>query len=791
MIQCPLFLFTAEASDDECSSIAASNTEMYDEANCQDVEISEEETQDLFFKTGVNDLPASVNVQFQVLSQRKLNKNIETQEKTNQDHLLSLNNCPTSVDSGAALVSDRTVFASKDVKNPFSCSFCGKTSTCKDAVLRHIRQHHDENPLFSCEFCGKHFGEQFHLTRHLKTHSRKEITEDETQDVVIRTSVNEIPASVDVQLQVPSQPKLNKKNETVGSNTHMIASSGDNCFVLLERLQDNSRNVEINTHSFSLEDNHVQAQSNNSTTLNRLAEGFPGSVICLQSVLKKTFQRSRDNLCNGIVPESKVSIMRESRISKITKTKTNLSQPKENSSKSVKRKRISLRAGIVYQNEISAPDGPQSCHKAKASLCTDYTQVSREVSSPPSRLTFNSFSKLPFVVSLVTDQDFSSATDMDKPFACVLCSKAVFVPDAQPHGQKQGFSSMFCYICLDKLAHPEQQRFSCNICCVSFKAINHLLSHSKAHNREGLRIAIMCYICKKVLTRVYAVKKHMTSHPVETSFSFPVEKKVPALCISQCSTTKQTLLSSDHSGTAKRASLSFISKAKHRPSTTVFTQEMATTNSNLPPGSTLVSDRGIYRIKNEEKPFACGFCGKTYSKKHSVHGHIAQQHDEKRFSCEFCGKHFALVGDLLRHVTMHTQEKPFACDQCGMRFRLQSFLRRHKFSHSEERSFSCNECNKSFKTTGVLATHRQSHKKDERGASCSICKRVFSNPHALKHHMRTHTEEQLFKCSLCHKQFRMKINLRYHMNTHSGKKKHADKLCSLCGKSVTASYMPI
>src|SRR6218665_4166816 len=142
MIQCPLFLFTAEASDDECSSIAASNTEMY-----------EEETQDLFFKTGVNDLPASVNVQFQVLSQRKLNKNIETQEKTNQDHLLSLNNCPTSVDPGAALVNDRTVFASKDVKNPFSCRFCGiKTPTCKDAVLRHIRQHHDENPLFSCEF---------------------------------------------------------------------------------------------------------------------------------------------------------------------------------------------------------------------------------------------------------------------------------------------------------------------------------------------------------------------------------------------------------------------------------------------------------------------------------------------------------------------------------------------------------------------------------------------------------------------------------------------------------------
>ena len=69
------FFFPAKASDDECSSIASSNTEIYEEANCQDMEISEEKTQDVVFETGFNDLPASDGVQLQVPSQTKLNKN--------------------------------------------------------------------------------------------------------------------------------------------------------------------------------------------------------------------------------------------------------------------------------------------------------------------------------------------------------------------------------------------------------------------------------------------------------------------------------------------------------------------------------------------------------------------------------------------------------------------------------------------------------------------------------------------------------------------------------------------
>ena len=93
-------------------------------------------------------------------------------------------------------------------------------------------------------------------------------------------------------------------------------------------------------------------------------------------------------------------------------------------------------------------------------------------------------------------------------------------------------------------------------------------------------------------------------------------------------------------------------------------------SSKLPPGSTLVSDRGVFRIKDKEKPFACGYCGKAYKRKQSVYSHIRYQHDEKRYSCEFCGKRYAQQYDLSKHVRMHTKEKPFTCDQCGKSFRL-------------------------------------------------------------------------------------------------------------------------
>src|SRR6218665_3430024 len=89
------------------------------------------------------------------------------------------------------------------------------------------------------------------------------IQEEETQDVDFKAGANELPASFDVQLQVPSQPKLNKY-ETEGRNAHELVLSSKNCSAPVTLSQDNSHLVHINTGIFSLKDNRFQAESNQS-----------------------------------------------------------------------------------------------------------------------------------------------------------------------------------------------------------------------------------------------------------------------------------------------------------------------------------------------------------------------------------------------------------------------------------------------------------------------------------------------------------------------------------------------
>ena len=306
------------------------------------------------------------------------------------------------------------------------------------------------------------------------------------------------------------------------------------------------------------------------------------------------------------------------------------------------------------------------------------------------------------------------------------------------------------------------------------------------------RISSISSHCRKVFPRASAAKQRVMTHVGDKSFSYVEEKVVSSLEVSQCSTTTQTLRSSDHSEMATGVSSSFAHQSNSDNGTSALrNQKVSKITSKFPPDSIFVSDRGMLHLKDKEKPFGCRYCGKAFKKKSTVYGHIKLQHEEKRYSCEFCGKRFAMERDLSRHTSTHTQEKPFTCDQCGMQFSLDKYLRKHMYTHSEERRFSCNICNKAYKTSTDLLRHSESHTKPEQrnGILCDICKRKFRRPSDLKKHMMIHSGEKPFKCTLCDKQFRLNIALRNHLNTHNGTKRLPDKSCSVCGKSVSASYL--
>lgn len=72
----------------------------------------------------------------------------------------------------------------------------------------------------------------------------------------------------------------------------------------------------------------------------------------------------------------------------------------------------------------------------------------------------------------------------------------------------------------------------------------------------------------------------------------------------------------------------------------------------------------------------------TGSDRHSV---VADDHPTsmKPYACGFCEKSFYLKGDYTRHIRVHTGETPYKCRYCGRGFKQKGAMVRHEFLHLE------------------------------------------------------------------------------------------------------------
>jgi len=776
VIQSELFLFTVEASDDEWSSIASTNTEIYEETDYEDIEMHEEESREVVIKTEENDLDVSADVPFEFRSHSKLDKSDEAEGRTFHDLVLTSSNHSALVDQfqansyhvqistypeslkdnhfkaesnysrnafdwssdnvsdqnvlgskvsmmrescilndaktdsnhssvnddsrksgntrkisvGAGImyedepsspdishsptatqtllssdrsseedkevpsssslfgisshgasslihmdsllfpklpplatsVSDRDVIATKNVKNPFSCGFCGKSYGSMDAVSRHIIQHHNENPLFSCEHCGKRFGE-YHLTQHLKTHRRKKPF-----------------------FCFPCGMRFKLKSDLC---SHKLTHSEERPFPC------NICNMSFKTRNDFV--SHVKVHKE---------EEFRN----ISNICRKTFRHA------PTLELHMISHSGENSFSYKEETEVTLTERSPSST---------LTHTLLLADHPDAAKGilMSTTHHAD----DDHGTSSRFDKDKASTFT----SKLPPDSTLLSHRGLFHTQNKEKPFGCGYCGKAY-----------KAKSSVYHHI----TRQHDEKAYSCELCCKSYAEACDLAEHAMNHLQE---------------------------------------------------------------------------------------KPLSTITSKVPLGSNLLTNRGLVCTDDIENPFACGFCGKAYKNKPAVHSHIRLQHAERRYSCEICGKRFVRECDLSKHVMTHTQEKPFTCDQCGMRFRIKQSLHNHKSTHSEERLFPCNKCNKSFKTSSSLSNHMQYHNKSEHGEGfvCKICKCISVSRSKLRRHMMIHTGEKPFKCTLCDKQFRLKMFLKSHMNSHNGIKKLAKDPCSVCGKIVWAHNMPL
>lgn len=114
---------------------------------------------------------------------------------------------------------------------------------------------------------------------------------------------------------------------------------------------------------------------------------------------------------------------------------------------------------------------------------------------------------------------------------------------------------------------------------------------------------------------------------------------------------------------------------------------------------------------------------------------------KKRYNCTTCNKKFEFNSTLHIHMLSHNKnqnEKPFVCKICNKSYKTKVSFKTHKILHTGQKPHSCDYCNRQFRTKYILAKHKQTHIGEE-PYECDFCDNVFGTRNQLMEHRTVHT----------------------------------------------------
>jgi len=113
---------------------------------------------------------------------------------------------------------------------------------------------------------------------------------------------------------------------------------------------------------------------------------------------------------------------------------------------------------------------------------------------------------------------------------------------------------------------------------------------------------------------------------------------------------------------------------------------------------------------NEQPPFVCPFCSKTFKEQGGVNLHVRVLHLHEKFQCKICDKELSGKTALKYHTMVHKHEFSCNCETCGKQFRSKHNLMLHQRIHNTKKlePLVCKLCCKKFANKAGMSKHLKS-----------------------------------------------------------------------------------
>ena len=212
---------------------------------------------------------------------------------------------------------------------------------------------------------------------------------------------------------------------------------------------------------------------------------------------------------------------------------------------------------------------------------------------------------------------------------------------------------------------------------------------------------------------------------------------------------------------------------------------------------TILSSRVLEDISlelNEENPFLCGNCEKSFSKLNLLVSHIQNDHEPhqlKRYTKKEQPKTMTSISDAIdRRQELPSLQRPFQCEACNKCFSNYSFMMSHvEHHHGWSRQCNVGTCQKRLSSITAFVTHHVRHQdnnfsipknnsaRNKITCICPVCKKVSLGVNRHWQHSFTHDRVARFKCPVCDRRVNKVQNLKDHIKG-SGKKRQSNDFCT-------------